>query len=66
MACFEIRNTGRISEEKITQIRSGDVQGRGLNIIYRFIQAIHGKLDVFTDENSTTFRVSIPGYKESE
>jgi len=66
MACFEIRNTGRIPEEKITQIRSGEVKGRGLNIIYRFIQAIHGKLEVFPDENSTTFRVSIPIYKESE
>jgi nitrogen-specific signal transduction histidine kinase len=66
MACFEIRNTGKISAEKITQIRSGEVKGRGLNIIYRFIQAIHGKLEVFTEENSTTFRVSLPVYKESE
>lgn len=66
MACFEIRNTGRIPKEKITQIQSGEVKGRGLNIIYRFIQAIHGKLDVSTDDHSTTFRVSIPTYKETE
>jgi len=66
MACFEIRNTGRIPQEKILQIQSGEVKGRGLNIIYRFIQAIHGKLEVSTDDHSTTFRVSIPTYKETE
>jgi signal transduction histidine kinase len=66
MACFEIRNTGRIPKEKITQIQSGEVKGRGLNIIYRFIQAIHGKIEVSTDDDSTTFRVSIPTYKETE
>lgn len=60
MAGFEIRNTGRIPEENIEQIRKGDVKGRGLNIIYRFIQGIRGNLEVFTDTDSTTFRVMIP------
>jgi len=60
MAAFEIRNTGKIPEENIGQIKEGDVKGRGLNIIYRFIQANHGKLDVFTDNDSTTFRVMLP------
>lgn len=60
MAAFEIRNTGKIPDENIEQIRKGEVKGRGLNIIYRFIQANHGKLDVFTDDNSTTFRVMLP------
>jgi signal transduction histidine kinase len=60
MAAFEIRNTGKIPEENIEQIRKGEVKGRGLNIIYRFIQAVHGKLDVFTDDDCTTFRVMIP------
>lgn len=64
MACFEIRNTGKISAEKIQQIRSGEVKGRGLNIIYRFIQSVYGKLEVFTSEDSTTFRVKIPIYNE--
>jgi len=62
MACFEIHNTGRIPEENIEQIRKGEVKGRGLNIIYRFIQAIHGNLKVSTDTDSTTFRVMIPIY----
>ena len=60
MAAFEIRNTGKIPEESIGQIKQGEVKGRGLNIIYRFIQANHGKLDVFTDNDSTIFRVMIP------
>ncbi len=65
MACVEICNTGRISDENIEQIRSGDVKGRGLNIIYRFIQGMGGRLDVSTDRDSTTFRMMIPiCYKE--
>ncbi|MEW6002561.1 MAG: GAF domain-containing sensor histidine kinase [Nitrospirota bacterium] len=64
MACFEIRNTGRIPEENIEQIRRGEVKGRGLNIIYRFIQAAQGNIEVFTDTDSTTFRIKIPLYHE--
>jgi signal transduction histidine kinase len=60
MACFEIRNTGRIPEDNIEQIRKGDVKGRGLNIIYRFIQGMQGNLEVSTDSSSTIFRVMIP------
>jgi signal transduction histidine kinase len=60
LAAFEVRNSGKISEEKIAQIRQGEVKGRGLNIIYRFIQSVHGKLDVSTDDDSTTFRIMIP------
>jgi signal transduction histidine kinase len=60
MAAFEVRNSGKISEENIEQIRKGEVKGRGLNIIYRFIQSVHGKIEVFTDDDSTTFRVMIP------
>jgi signal transduction histidine kinase len=60
MAVFEIRNTGRIPAENIEQIRKGEVKGRGLNIIYRFIQSNRGKLDVFTDDDSTTFRIMLP------
>jgi len=64
MACFEIRNTGRIPEQNIEQIRKGEVKGRGLNIIYRFIQAIQGSLEVFADSDSTTFRIMIPLHRE--
>ena len=63
MGCFEIHNSGKIPEENIEQIRRGEVKGRGLNIIHRFIQAIHGNLEVSTDTDSTTFRVMIPLYK---
>jgi signal transduction histidine kinase len=64
LACFEIRNTGRILEENIEQIRKGEVKGRGLNIIYRFIEAMQGSIEVFTDTDSTTFRIKIPLHRE--
>jgi signal transduction histidine kinase len=65
MACIEIHNTGKIPEENIEQIRKGEVKGRGLNIIYRFIQTNHGKLDVSTDDDSTEFRVMLPLHQEA-
>lgn len=64
LACFEIRNTGKIPEVNIEQIRKGEVKGRGLNIIYRFIEGMQGSIDVFTDTDSTTFRIKIPLYRE--
>jgi signal transduction histidine kinase len=64
MACFEIRNTGKIPEESIDQIRKGEVKGRGLNIIYRFIETMQGKLEVYTDTDSTTVRVMLPLHRE--
>jgi len=64
MACLEIRNTGRIPEEMIEQIKKGEVKGRGLNIIYRFIEAMQGKLEVLTHDDSTIFRVMIPLHNE--
>ena len=64
MACFEIRNTGKIPVENIEQIRKGEVKGRGLNIIYRFIETMQGKLEVSTDYDSTTFRVMLPIHRE--
>jgi signal transduction histidine kinase len=60
MAYIEIRNTGRISEETVEQIRKGEVKGRGLNIIYRFIEAMQGNLRVLTDADTTTFQIMIP------
>ena len=63
MACFEIRNTGKIPAENIEQIKKGEVKGRGLDITYRFIHAMHGDLEVFTEADSTTFRVMIPLYQ---
>ena len=64
MACFEIRNTGKIPEESIDQIRKGEVKGRGLNIIYRFIETMQGKLEVYTDTDSTTVRVMLPLHRK--
>ncbi len=60
MACLEVRNTGVIPADQIEQVRNGDVRGRGLNIIYRFVQANHGEISVSTDSGYTVFTVRLP------
>jgi signal transduction histidine kinase len=64
MACLEIRNTGEIPEEKIDQVKKGEVRGRGLNIIYRFVQANHGKIDIRTEDGQTVVIVKLPLFQQ--
>lgn len=59
-AHLEISNSGRISPEDEARIRAADVTGRGLNIIYRFVSAMGGEVDVDVRADSTMFRVSLP------
>jgi signal transduction histidine kinase len=63
MACLEVRNSGEIPYEKIDQIREGEVKGRGLNIIYRFIQSNHGKVEFRTESGQTICVIKIPLHK---
>ena len=63
MACIEIRNTGEIPEEKIDQVKKGEVSGRGLNIIYRFVQGNHGKIHIQTKDGQTEVIVNLPLFK---
>jgi len=62
MANLEITNTGCILPEDVAKILTADVSGRGLNIIYRFVRTMDGKIDLDVDSasNSTTFRMSVP------
>jgi signal transduction histidine kinase len=60
MAYMELRNSGEIPASHLEEVRRGDVRGRGLNIIYRFVQANHGKIDVSLDSGQTVFTISIP------
>ncbi|MBW1670242.1 MAG: GAF domain-containing sensor histidine kinase [Deltaproteobacteria bacterium] len=64
MACLEIRNTGDIPEEKIDQVKKGEVRGRGLNIIYRFVQGNHGKIDIRAEDDHTVIVVKLPLFKQ--
>jgi signal transduction histidine kinase len=66
MACLEIRNTGEIPEEKIDQVKKGEVIGRGLNIIYRFVQANHGKIDIRTENGQTIVIVKLPFFQQKD
>ncbi len=61
-AHLEITNSGCIPPEDVAKIRSADVTGRGLNIVYRFVRSMGGAVDVNVDTtaNATTFRVSFP------
>ena len=58
-ALVEITNSGRITPEEEAKIRAAEVAGRGLNIVYRFVRSMGGKVDVQVDEtkNTTTFRI---------
>lgn len=60
MACIAIRNTGEIPPDRIEQVRAGNVKGRGLNIIYRFVQANHGRIDIAAQNGSTVFTMKLP------
>ncbi|MBI5442650.1 MAG: GAF domain-containing protein [Deltaproteobacteria bacterium] len=59
-AHLEITNSGRIPPEEVARIRSAEVLGRGLNIIYRFVSAMGGHVDVDVHADTTTFRIVLP------
>jgi signal transduction histidine kinase len=60
MACLELSNSGEIPADQIVQVRKGRVKGRGLNIIYRFVQANHGSIDLSTEGGKTVFTIRLP------
>ncbi|MEA3548626.1 MAG: GAF domain-containing protein [Thermodesulfobacteriota bacterium] len=60
MACLRIENSGEIPADQIDQVKSGEVKGRGLNIIQRFILTQHGKIDIHTEKGQTIFTVGLP------
>jgi len=64
MACMEITNTGEIPPEQIDQVRMAQVRGRGLNIVHRFIQTHHGKIEVRTEGGQTKITVKLPLHKQ--
>ncbi len=60
MACLEVCNSGEIPANQIEQVRSGQVRGRGLNIIQRFVQTQHGSMDILAGSGMTTFIIKLP------
>ncbi len=65
MAALELRNTGEIPPEKIEEVQRGEVRGRGLNIIFRFIQANHGKMEIKNESGEAVCILRIPLYRGS-
>jgi GAF domain-containing protein len=60
MACLEITNTGEIPPGQLEQARQGLGKGRGLGIIYRFVQANRGQMEITVDNGLTTFLIKLP------
>jgi GAF domain-containing protein len=60
MACLEVTNTGEIPAGFIEEARLGRGKGRGLHIIYRFVQDNHGRMEVKTENGLTTFLIKLP------
>jgi signal transduction histidine kinase len=63
-ACAEITNTGHMIENDRLKILEGEGEGRGLYITYRILQLIRGKINLKTDQDTTTLVVCIQRYKE--
>jgi signal transduction histidine kinase len=53
-ACVEITNTGEISEEDRLRLLEGTSRGRGAYITHRIIRLLKGKLDVRSENKTTT------------
>jgi signal transduction histidine kinase len=60
MACLQICNSGEIPADQIEQVRKGQVKGRGLNIIQRFIQTHNGSIDIHVAKGMTIFTIKLP------
>ncbi len=60
MACLQVSNSGEIPADRIEQVRKGQVKGRGLNIIQRFILTHHGSIDIHVNHGMTTFTIKLP------
>lgn len=60
MVCLEICNSGEIPAYRIEQLHKGEVKGRGLSIIHRFVTTNHGKIKISAEDGMTTFSIMLP------
>lgn len=59
-ACVEITNTGEISEDDRVRLLEGEGRGRGIYITHRIIRLLKGRLEIRTEEGTTTLLVRLP------
>ena len=64
MACVTLSNSGLIPDDQFEQIKKGEVRGRGLNIINRFAQTNHGKLEIERSGNETVITLKLPLHQQ--
>ncbi|MCI5121942.1 MAG: GHKL domain-containing protein [Candidatus Electrothrix sp. AUS4] len=60
IACLKLVNTGIIPSARLEEVRQGEVRGRGLHIIQRFIQAHHGRIEINVAGDRTIIIVRLP------
>ena len=66
MACLEIRNSGEIPQDQIDLVKTGNMGGRGMNIISRFIQNNHGTIKIITENKVTSIIISLPLHDDTK
>lgn len=60
MACLEIKNSGTIPPDVMERLQKGEIGGRGLNIIWRFVEGNNGKIIFRTEGEYIIFSISFP------
>ena len=64
-ACLEIINSGEIPSDQAERVNKGEAGGRGLNIVYRFIQNNHGDVSIQSNEGVTAMKITLPLHRSS-
>lgn len=60
MVCLEVKNSGTIPPDVMERLQKGEVSGRGLNIIWRFVQNNNGKISFRTEGEYIIFKICFP------
>ena len=60
MVCLEVKNNGTIPSDVMERLQKGEVGGRGLNIIWRFVQSNNGKISFRAEGEYIIFSISFP------
>jgi len=64
MACVTVTNTGPIPTDQFERIKKGEVRGRGLNIVTRFAQTNHGKIEIDRSGDDTVITLKLPLHRQ--
>jgi signal transduction histidine kinase len=60
MVCLEVKNSGTIPPDVMERLQNGEIDGRGLNIIWRFVRGNNGKISYRTEGKYIIFKICFP------